>query len=102
MTSPPMLGLVEVTGSLEATLVSSPHTTPICGKGIVSSRSGGHSIGNVLPFVPAIGENKERQTPELSDLLQFSGRQIIAVKRVLHLSFRALEIYLVHGYRRMD
>ncbi|KAK0606057.1 hypothetical protein LWI29_033685 [Acer saccharum] len=32
---------------------------------------------------------KERQTPELSDLLQFSGRQIIALKRVLHLSFQA-------------
>ncbi|KAK0595153.1 hypothetical protein LWI29_004010 [Acer saccharum] len=57
LVSPPMLGLVEVPKSLEATLVSSPHTTPICGKGMVSSRSGGHSVCNVLPYVPAMGEN---------------------------------------------
>ncbi|KAI9178152.1 hypothetical protein LWI28_023340 [Acer negundo] len=55
MASPPMLGLVEVPGSLEATLVSSPHTTPICGKGTISSKSGGYNMGNVLPFVPAMG-----------------------------------------------
>ncbi|TXG67217.1 hypothetical protein EZV62_008492 [Acer yangbiense] len=57
MASPPMLGLVEVPRSLEATLVCSPHTTPICDKGTVSSRSGGHSMGNVLPSIPAMGEN---------------------------------------------
>ncbi|KAI9181703.1 hypothetical protein LWI28_017669 [Acer negundo] len=45
MASPPMFGLVEVPKSLEANLVSSPHATPICGKGMVSSRSGGHSMG---------------------------------------------------------
>ncbi|KAK0571149.1 hypothetical protein LWI29_011833 [Acer saccharum] len=57
MASPPMLGLVEVPMSLEATLVSSPHKTYICGKGMVSSSSGRHSMGNVLPSIPALGEN---------------------------------------------
>ncbi|KAK0585513.1 hypothetical protein LWI29_029696 [Acer saccharum] len=57
MASPPMLGLVEVPMSLEAILVSSPHTTHICGKGTVSSNSGGHSMSNVLPSIPALGEN---------------------------------------------
>ncbi|KAI9201696.1 hypothetical protein LWI28_027597 [Acer negundo] len=57
MASPPMLGLMEVPMSLEATLVSSPHTTHICGKGTVSSSSEWHSMGNVLPYIPALGEN---------------------------------------------
>ncbi|KAK0599290.1 hypothetical protein LWI29_004007 [Acer saccharum] len=57
MTAPPMLGLVEVPRSLDATLVSSPYTTLICGKGTVSSSSGGHIMGIVLPSIPALGEN---------------------------------------------
>ncbi|KAI9165183.1 hypothetical protein LWI28_009319 [Acer negundo] len=58
MASPPMLGLVELIMSLKATFVSSPHTTSICGKGTVSSCSGGHGMDNVLlPFIPALGEN---------------------------------------------
>ncbi|TXG46903.1 hypothetical protein EZV62_026197 [Acer yangbiense] len=57
MASPPMLGLVEVPKSLEANLVSFPHITPICGKGTVSSRSGGHNMGNVLSSILAMDEN---------------------------------------------
>ncbi|KAK0574315.1 hypothetical protein LWI29_021572 [Acer saccharum] len=48
MAFPPMLSLVEVPKSLEANLVSSPHTTPIYGKRTVSSRSGGHSMDAAL------------------------------------------------------
>ncbi|KAI9197958.1 hypothetical protein LWI28_007398 [Acer negundo] len=57
MASPPILGLVEVSNSLEANMVSSPHTTPIYGKWMVSSRSGMHSMGNVLPSILAMDDN---------------------------------------------
>ncbi|KAI9153494.1 hypothetical protein LWI28_012264 [Acer negundo] len=57
MASPRMLGLVEVPKFLEGNLVSSPHTTLICGKRTVSSRSGGHNMGNVLPSIPTMDEN---------------------------------------------
>ncbi|KAI9198781.1 hypothetical protein LWI28_022043 [Acer negundo] len=62
--APPMLGLMEVPESLEATLVFSPHTIPICGMGTVSSRSGGHNMGNVLPSVPAMVDKIRRSNRE--------------------------------------
>ena len=84
MASPPMLGFVEVPKSLEANLVFSQHTTPICGKGTVSSRSGGHNMGNVLPSILAMDENTIQGTVIISSPLLMGGKSYADLLKPSH------------------
>ncbi|KAI9154622.1 hypothetical protein LWI28_029010 [Acer negundo] len=88
MASPRMLGLVEVPKSLEANLVSSPHTTLICGKRTVSSRSGGHGMGNVLPFIPTMDENTIQGPVMISSPLPMIWRSIGFVSNLYLVRFQ--------------